>query len=135
GAADNPVGCQAHYLDGVDRAYVFGGLSSLGGFSAMTWRWDPEARTFTEIVTPGPAARYDAATYEENSGTLLLSGGMGGGAAGVVFFSDVWRFDPSSETWSEVPTTTAAPAGRRYPWTALSPDESQLVYGFGSDSP
>lgn len=141
GAVDAPVGCQSWFSAANDKGYVFGGLSSGAGFSDGTFRWDPESRTFTELgagAGAGPAARYDAGIIENLSdGSTLLVGGMGGGI-GVEFYSDVWRFDPATETWSEIPTTTApadVPQGRRYPWVALSPDENTLLYGFGSDSP
>lgn len=52
------------------------------------------------------------------------------------FASDVWRFDAAAEVWSEIPVTSSVvPAGRRFPWTAVAPDESILLYGYGSDSP
>lgn len=136
GAADTPVGCQAFFAPTTDKGYIFGGLSSGTGFSGDTYRYDPAARTITKLDIPGPAPRYDAGIIELADGTTILVGGMGGGGAFVTFFSDVWRFDPSSETWTEIPTSSDdVPEGRRYPWVAVSPDESTLLYGFGSDSP
>lgn len=137
GAADTPVGCQAFFSKTSDRGYIFGGLTSGVGFSGDTYRYDPEARSITKLDITGPAARYDAGIMELADGSTVLVGGMGMTASGSPqFFSDVWRFDPVSETWTEIPTTSdTIPQGRRYAWAAMAPDASRLVYGFGSDSP
>jgi hypothetical protein len=136
GAADTPVGCQAFFSSSTDTGYIFGGLASASGFSGDTYRYDPAARAITKLDIVGPAARYDAGIIELADGSTMLIGGMGGDSAFVTFFSDVWRFDPHNETWTEMATTSdVVPEGRRYPWVALAPDESILLYGFGSDSP
>lgn len=104
--------------------------------------WDISARpltnalrTITKLDIPGPAARYDAGIVELADGSSLLVSGMGGGVGGVIFYADVWRFDPSTESWSEIPTTSKlVPPGRRYAWVTVAPDESVLLFGFGSDS-
>lgn len=135
GAADHPVGCMAFFSPSADRGYVFGGADQ-SGFSAATWRWDPEARTFTRLDVDGPPGRYDAGVVPLADGGALMVSGMGMGGMAMKFYRDVWRFDVASESWREVaPATEEAPPGRRYPWLALSPDESTLVMGFGSDSP
>jgi hypothetical protein len=136
GAALFPVGCQAFFSSSSGKGYIFGGLASGTGFTDRTWRYDPETRAITALEVPGPPARYDAGVHELADGSALLVGGMGGGPFGVRFFSDVWRFDADSERWSEVPTISeSVPPGRRYPFSAVSPDESLLLYGYGSDSP
>jgi hypothetical protein len=136
GAADHPVGCQAFWSPATDKGYVFGGLDSSSGFTDATWRYDPATRTVTALDIDGPAARYDAGVHVLDDGDAILVGGMGANSFSARFFSDVWRFDVHNERWTEVPTTsTTLPEGRRYPWTSLAPDESLLLYGFGSDSP
>ena len=89
--------------------------------------WDISARpltnalrTITKLDIPGPAARYDAGIVELADGSSLLVSGMGGGVGGVIFYADVWRFDPSTESWSEIRTTSqlvppALCVGRRRP--------------------
>lgn len=135
GAADHPVGCQAFFSPSADRGYLFGGADS-SGFSSATWRWEPEARAFTRLEATGPLGRYDAGVVPLADGGALLVSGMGMGGISLKFHRDVWRFDAASESWSQVaPDTDDAPPGRRYPWLALSPDESTLLLGFGSDSP
>jgi len=131
-----PIGCQAFFVDSLDKGYVFSGLSSnRGSFGSEIFVWDGAARTFTALPATGPAARYDASVHVVDDDSFLMAGGMGLAGASVVFFSDVWRFDADSESWAEIPTTTAAPDGRRYPWAALSVDDDTLLYGYGSDSP
>ncbi len=134
GAADHPIGCQAVFFPELDRGYVFGGLSgALQAFSDVTYRFDADTDTFTALDIAGPPARYDADTHVMNDGTALLVGGMGA-TLGVLFYSDIWRFDPNTETWTQVPATSALPPGRRCPWSAVAPDESALLFGYGSDS-
>lgn len=131
-----PVGCTAYYAAATDRAYVFGGLSSTQrAFSATTWRWNPDTRLFAALRGDGPPGRYDPALHVLADGDALIVSGMGLDGEGPVFYQDIWRFDAATETWSEiVPTTATRPPGRRYGWSALAPDESVLVFGFGSDS-
>lgn len=135
GAADHPVGCQTFFFPALDRGYVFGGLSSTNGtFSGETFRYDAATHTFTALDIPGPPARYDAATHVLDDGTGLLVSGMGRPSLAVTFFQDLWRFDPTAETWTEIAVEGDRPPGRRYPWSAVSPDESVLLVGYGSDS-
>ena len=134
-ADDFPVGCVAFFSPLSDKGYVYGGLStSRREFSPTTHRYDPTSRTFEPLTGAGPEARYDAAVHVLSDGDALLFSGMGLDTT-VTFYDDVWRFDAETETWSEVPTTGTRPPGRRYAWTALSPDETLLVFGYGSDSP
>lgn len=133
----SPIGCQAFFVDSLDKGYVFSGLSSnRGEFGTTLFEYDGAARTFTALdVADGPEARYDASVHLVDDDSFLMVGGMGLGARGPIFFSDVWRFDADTKTWTEIATTTDAPAGRRYPWAALNVDEDTLLYGYGSDSP
>lgn len=136
GVADFPVGCAAFFSGPHDRGYVFGGLSSTQrAFTASTWRWDPTDRTFTELAAVGPSARYDAAVHVLDNGDVLLLGGMGLADGAPTYPTDVWRFNGERETWREVAITGERPPGRRYAWTSLAPDESILLFGYGSDAP
>jgi hypothetical protein len=139
-AFDYPVGCQAFFDPVHDRGYVFGGLSgSRGGFGDVTYRYEPDTRTFVALDITGPVPRYDGAFRPATpGGPILLVGGMGraGALGGVAFFSDVWALDPENETWTEIPTTsTTIPGGRRYPWLTFAGDNKSFLYGFGSNSP
>lgn len=137
GPAAFPVGCVAFFLPATGTGYVYSGLSSnRRAFGSGLFRWDGAARTFVTVDVAGatPAPRYDAAVHvEAGGGSALVLSGMGF-AGSNVFHRDTWRFDGASETWTEV-TTTNAPPGRRYAWSALAPDGDTLVYGLGSDSP
>ena len=136
GAADHPVGCHAVFLPDRDEGYVFGGAAQAGGFTSEMWRYNPADHTFTLLDGPaGPPARYDGAfRYPVEGGPVWLVGGMGV-SGGVKFYSDVWKLDPASGTWSQVAVTGAEPPGRRLPWVTFPADMSAVVMGFGSDSP
>jgi hypothetical protein len=139
GAGDHPIGCQAFFSTSTDKGYIFGGLSStVGNFSPDTYRYDPASHTITKIDgLVGPPARYDAAIHQLDNGDVLMVSGMGSQGLAAKFFQDMWIFDAAHETWSEQKPDAASllPPGRRYAWTSLAPDESELLYGFGSDSP
>jgi hypothetical protein len=137
GAADHPIGCMAFFSEKADKGYIFGGLSSTAGqFSGDTYRYDPAAHTLTKLVIAnGPLERYDAGVHLLDNGDVLMVGGMGGALFGVKMLSDMWLFHVDTETWTEIkPDDNFIPPGRRYPWTSMAPDESELLYGFGSDS-
>jgi hypothetical protein len=137
GPAAFPVGCVAFFLPATGTGYVYSGLSSnQRAFGTGLFRWDGAGRAFVGVDVAGatPAPRYDAAVHvEADGGSALVVSGMGLAGA-PVFHKDTWRFDGASETWTEV-TTTNAPPGRRYAWSALAPDGDTLVFGLGSDSP
>lgn len=134
-AADHPVGCHAVFLADRDEGFVFGGAGQAAGFSSSLFRYDPANHTFTPVDVPAaPPARYDGAfRYPVEGGAVWLVGGMGI-SGGVKFYSDVWKLDPGTTTWSEVTVSGAAPPGRRLPWVAFTGDLAALVMGFGSDS-
>ncbi len=134
GPVDHPIGCHAFFSSTVDRGYVYGGANG-SGFTSDTWRWDPEARTFTLLDIEGPPGRYDAGLVPLADGGALLASGMGMSSFAIKFQKDVWRFDATAERWTELAAgADPAPPGRRYPWLALSPDEGTLILGYGSDS-
>lgn len=134
-AVDHPVGCHAVFLADRDEGFVFGGAGQAAGFSSSLFRYDPTSHTLTPVDVPAaPPARYDAAfRYPVDGGAVWLVGGMGI-SGGVKFYSDVWKLDPTTTTWSEVAVSGAAPPGRRLPWVAFAGDLGALVMGFGSDS-
>lgn len=133
GAADAPVGCWAAFSEAHDVGYVFGGA---GGsmLTGDTWRYDPQAGTFAPVDGDGPSPRYDAAHVALPDGGLLLVGGMD--AAMDFARTDLWRLDPVTGAWSELPVTSdVEPTGRRLPFAALSPDGERLFVGYGADHP
>ena len=137
GAADHPVGCHAVFLADRDEGYVFGGVGQAVGFGSDTWRYSPSDHSFTKLPSgAAPPARYDGVLrYPAPGGPMWLVGGMGVSGGKPVFYPDVWKLDPASGAWTEVPASGALPPGRRLPWVAFSADQGSLVMGFGSDSP
>jgi len=137
--SQHPVGCQAFYVPATDKGYVFSGLSSnQAEFGATFASWDGETRTFTAVDVTLPPARYDASIHTLQDGRVLMLGGMGLSNLGALFHRDVWTFDGASETWTALALSTDStqtPPGRRYPWTAVAPDDDTVLFGYGSDSP
>ncbi|MEZ4294353.1 MAG: kelch repeat-containing protein [Polyangiaceae bacterium] len=131
----HPVGCHAVFLADRDEGYVFGGAGQGAGFSASTYRYDPKDHTLTLLDGSSPPARYDGALrYPEEGGAVWLAGGMGLSGSSPKFYSDVWKLDPATGTWSEIATSGAVPPGRRLPWIAFEGGGASMVMGFGSDS-
>jgi hypothetical protein len=59
---------------------------------------------------------------------LLFAGSYG--ARGAAFYSDVWLFDTTTETWSEIVVDGATPPGRRTPWVSAIEDAEGSLRGF-----
>ncbi len=124
------IGCGAAFLADTDTAYVFGGGSE-SFVSGKTWRYDGVTRTFTEVLGPGPSGRFDHALRASMDGHTLWSvGGTLSSASG--FYADVWRFDSTTQAWTQLPITGPQPRGRRTPWVAVRDDDAQIVMGFGT---
>jgi Galactose oxidase, central domain len=51
------------------------------------------------IGTPGPEARWGAATWTDTSNNLWLFGGQD---AGLNFLNDLWKYDVGTATWTQV---------------------------------
>lgn len=51
-----------------------------------------------------PVQRWGAVTWTDTSGNLWMFGGQQGtlGAGGTGFMNDLWKFDPSAKTWTQV---------------------------------
>ena len=138
GVASHPIGCQAFWSPTVGVGYVYGGKdSATQGLGGTTYRYDSATRSFDVVTLEGPPARYDASVHVLDDGDGLLIGGMGQDSLSFRRYADLWRFDVTTERWSLLPAASeedVAP-GRRWPWTAVAPDESQVLMGFGTDSP
>lgn len=127
GAAARPVGCVAFYSEATDLGYVFGGSGS-GQLSGATFRYEPATGAFVELDIPGPSPRYDPGVVPLVDGSFLVVGGY----AEEGMASDLWHFDPVTETWDEWVADGVAPAGRRFPFLAV--DGDHLFYGYGTGS-
>jgi hypothetical protein len=106
------------------RLYLFGGRDS--GPLADFWVYDIAAGQWTEVVTPGPPARFGHnGLFEDGSQRLFVFGGQASG-----FFNDVWAYDSTAGRWTEVGALPPAPATRYGAAAALDP-AGRLVVSHG----
>lgn len=122
--------------------YFFGGavIGESAKWLAETWRFDTKpAPKWTKLDATGPSARYDAVLVASEDGKKLVLFGGGKGVPGSGFFeNDVWTFDTTTETWTEIPATSAVlPTQRRGAFGALSKSGRELFIACGeaSDAP
>lgn len=132
GAPASVIGCALAYSASRRATYWFGGASA-GGVSQAMWRLDEDAGTWAAVAATGPTPRYDAHLEAIDDGRTLLLFAGSYGSSGAAFYSDVWRFDTASETWSEVVVEGDMPPGRRTPWVRLANGERGFYAGFGYD--
>jgi hypothetical protein len=132
GAPASVIGCALAYSEARRATYWFGGASGRG-VSQATWRLDETAGTWAMVAGTGPTPRYDAHLEAIDGGRTLLLFAGSYGSAGAAFYSDVWRFDTETETWSEVVVEGDVPPGRRAPWVRLANGERGFYAGFGYD--
>ncbi|MFN3198931.1 MAG: kelch repeat-containing protein [Bradymonadia bacterium] len=124
--------------------WMFGGRTrqaSSGPYQVLgdLWRFDPETRTWAEIMTDGPVpeGRYNhTLAYDANRDQLLLLGGNSSSSgANPVVLEDMWRYDIATNSWSEIMPTGIPPEGRI--WHAATFDtarDQMLMYGGGDET-
>lgn len=124
------LGCSLTYRVEDDAYYLFGGAGMTGSFNEL-WRLDGATRTWEQITVEGPAPgnRYDAWLGTHDGGLLMVGGARN---AQQDFHADVWTFDLTSRTWTEVVGDDQGPLGRRIPWVRKAHDGSGLYMGFGN---
>jgi hypothetical protein len=79
---------------------------------------------------PAPEPRWGhTATWVPDIGLVVWSGQDEDG-----FFGDVWRYDPSTNEWQELPSSGAVPEPRYGSCASLGPDERLWIsHGFTND--
>jgi hypothetical protein len=105
------IGCLSHWVPSLNRAIVFGG-EGLSGVNATTWAYDPQSRTFTELMPAArPAPRRDPmSVFEPATGRIL---GFGGATRIMQsYLDDVFTFDGTS--WTTHAAVGPRPSPRRY---------------------
>lgn len=133
-AAAQPVGtlgCAMAFAPSAGQVYLFGG-ASLAGHSADTYRYDPGLPGWERLDASGPLPRYDGVLFPSKAGDALYLFGGSYNAVGAAFYSDLWRFDPAAESWTEV-SLPSGPGGRRTAWIVHDPALDGLYVGFGYD--
>jgi len=86
----------------IDGTIVVGGALQGGNFAAIgdTWSWHPATETAWSIRAPMPAGtQRGAGVAGAIDGTLIVAGGLRGGAVG-----DVSAYDLALDTWTALPS-------------------------------
>jgi hypothetical protein len=106
-----------------EQMLVFGGWP---GPSNDTWALKLTAQTeWVPLVPAGPSppARTCTAVYDPTRQCMTLYGGV----SGATYLGDVWRYFPASNTWSQVPTSGAAPTPRAGHFMVFDERRSAIV--------
>jgi hypothetical protein len=120
---------QAMVLEPVShRIILFGGKSDPGQGFNDTWQYDPILGTWTELHPFGavPGVRWNhSMVWMGSTGKILLFGGNGGGAAGLL--DDTWVYDPVANTWTELAPAGPVPSARLGHAMAYHPSLDRVV--------
>jgi N-acetylneuraminic acid mutarotase/fibronectin type 3 domain-containing protein len=128
--APSPSGRYRHTMDfdsRSNRTILFGGNT---GTSALddTWAYDGASRTWTNVSpSSGPLARYrHAAAYDSESDRVVVFGGFSPASGDL---GDIWAYDFTTNTWTEVnPATT--PSARQLAAAAYdSQSDRAILFG------
>ena len=113
-------------------AYLFGGRTLDGAALGDLWRFDLDADTWQRLEPEGPSpdARFGhTATWVPGIGLVVWSG-----QRKQAFYDDLWRFDPSTNTWQRLQADGPVPRARYGSCAALGPDGRLWVsHGFTDD--
>jgi hypothetical protein len=97
-------------VDGEGRfAYLFGGRDGARAFADL-WRYDLGADTWQKLAPRGvkPTPRFGHnAVWTADRGLVVFAG-----QRGTDFFGDLWAYDPTTDSWRELPRNGAAPKAR-----------------------
>jgi Galactose oxidase, central domain/Kelch motif len=112
GPAPAPRFGHAVAIDTEHRAlYLFGGQADGETFFNDTWRFDLDARSWSEIPTGAdrPSPRYGTSAVLDGKGNLLVSHGFTFEGR----FDDTWSLDPESGIWTDLsPASETRPLKR-----------------------
>lgn len=117
--------------------YLFGGIVSgqytssnapSSGPSNDLWKFDPAVDDWflvNPVNSPPPARAFHTAVA--SNGKMYIFFGLGGGNTAL---SDVWSYDPTTNSWQqEIPTSSEQPAARYHHSTTAT--NNGLIYVFG----
>lgn len=124
-------------VDADGRLLVSHGFTFEGRFDD-TWRFDPATRTWSELTpAPGQPRPLNRCLHEmawtADGQRLLLFGGCSSGF-GPCPQGDLWAFDPTAATWTELAQGTA-PAPRTNPsLVSDAKHERAILFGGSTDA-
>ena len=140
GTMPSPRARYAHGYDPVrDRFLIHGGRFRDGTSGDYTlndelWAYDFAAETWAQLATGGPSRRAIHAGAVAGDRFVIFGGtGSTDGLSYVPLYSDVWMFDLTSETWSELPTN-GGPGGRVFHAVTSDGGDSLYVYAGGDEN-
>jgi N-acetylneuraminic acid mutarotase len=101
---------QSAIYDGSGNMIVFGGYDDIGDFSDV-WKYDLDAQGWTQLASvDGPVGRDSHTAIYDGSGHMIVFGGWD--IEGNML-NDVWEYDITGETWTELAINPAtSPDGR-----------------------
>jgi N-acetylneuraminic acid mutarotase len=153
-AAGNTPGARnfpASWADKSGNFWLFGGIAfvsvdyfgepnDLWEFNPSTnqWAWMGGSSTtgqpgvYGTLGTPAagniPGNRFGASSWTDSNGHLWLFGGVGLNPDGaLVYFNDLWEFDPSTNEWAWMSGSSSLPANCNNPRTGVC--DQPGVYG------
>ncbi len=100
-----------------------------------TWMFEP-GLGWTDVSTTGPSARgRQAVAYDSNANRMLIFGGRFRSATSgpYTLYNDLWAFDFSARTWTQLSDGTGGPAARYFA-TAAYDAASDTFYVYGGDT-
>jgi N-acetylneuraminic acid mutarotase len=110
------------------KIVMFGGVRGGDAKFNDTWAYDPAVNTWTQLSPAGPSPPGRSGhvmVYDPPSGRMLMWGGTGREEGS--FFTDLWAFDATTSTWTEVTPTGVLPAGRCQPAMAYDPLTRRMI--------
>ncbi|MFO1030012.1 MAG: kelch repeat-containing protein [Planctomycetota bacterium] len=119
-----------------DAIYVFGG--SLGNNTSTVtndlWAFNGLAGTFTQLQPHGavgapPARSRHTAAWNPQTQRLVVFGGNTRGLTPTLL-NDIWEYDPSTNTWTDVTPVSGSPSPRQFASMTYDPlFQGMLLFG------
>ncbi len=126
GPAPSARGYASGVLDTQNNRIIFYAGQNGSGFLGDIWAFDLNTNTWADLtpVSTAPAdRRTPASIYMPGTHTMTTWSGQASG----IFFNDVWRFDLSTNQWTEFSPTGGPPNIRYGVATILDPTTDDLV--------
>ncbi len=126
-----PAGRSSHtaIYDGNGNMIIFGGIGNGTGYLNDLWKYNFSSNTWTHLSPSGslPAGRvYHTAIYDGN-GNMVIYGGYAYGT----YFDDLWSYNFSSNTWTQLSQSWNLPTARIGHTAIYDGNGNMVIYGGG----